>query len=364
MPRVFACCLPPLVDCGVPRMYNIIGDQGRQRCVYMKKRILMIATGGTIASKESAEGLAPSASSEELLSCVPEVAEVCDVRTVQPFNLDSTDICSEHWLRLARIVEENYVSYDGFVVAHGTDTMAYSAAALSYLVQNSAKPIVFTGSQKSVYSRDTDARRNLSDAFLFCADEDAFGVRIVFDGNVILGTRAKKTRTRSFNAFSSIDFPAIAVMRDGKPFYYVKGEKPQGAPVFYHALNPDVFVLKMIPGLSPDIFDYLGSHCDGLVIEAFGAGGIPDYRGGAFQSRLARFIADGKTAVFTTQAEHEGSSIDKYAVGRRLRACGNVLEARCMTLEAAVTKLMWILAFAKGREAERLFYTPVDMDIF
>lgn len=324
----------------------------------------MIATGGTIASKETGGGLAPAISSDELLACVPEVAKACNVRAVQPFNLDSTNVYAPHWLKIARIIEENYADYDGFVVTHGTDTMAYTAAALSYLVQNIAKPVVLTGSQKSVYSRDTDARKNLSDAFLFCADGNAHGVRIVFDGSVILGTRAKKTRTRSFNAFSSIDFPAIAVMRDGKPFYYIEDAKPVGGPRFYHALNERVFVLKMIPGLNADIFDYLDSRCDGLVIESFGAGGLPNYQNDAFFTRLAKFVGVGKTAVLSTQAEHEGSSLDKYAVGRRLRACGNVLEARCMTLEAAVTKLMWILAFAEGEEAGKIFNTPIERDIF
>ena len=328
------------------------------------KKILMIATGGTIASKETDEGLTPQISSQELLSCVPEVADVCEVSAVQPFNLDSTNLHAPHWLRIAEIIEKNYSSFDGFVVTHGTDTMAYTAAALSYLIQKSAKPVVLTGSQRSVYSRDTDARRNLSDAFLFCADSGAHGVKIVFDGSVILGTRAKKTRTRSFNAFSSIDFPAIAVMRDGVPFYYIEEEVSAGGPVFYHSLNEKVFVLKMIPGLSADIFDYLEEKCDGLVIESFGSGGLPNYENDAFFTRLSSFLSKGKTAVLTTQAEHEGSSMDKYAVGRRLRSCGRVLEAGCMTLEAAVTKLMWILSFARGEEAEKLFYTPVERDIF
>ena len=135
----------------------------------MKKKILMIATGGTIASKETEEGLAPALSSRELLDCVPEVGEVCEVHAVQPFNLDSTNVYSVHWLAIARIIEESYAAYDGFVVTHGTDTMAYTAAALSYLIQGADKPIVLTGSQRSAYSRDTDARANLSDAFLFAA---------------------------------------------------------------------------------------------------------------------------------------------------------------------------------------------------
>lgn len=325
----------------------------------------MIATGGTIASKNSGAGLAPALTSRELLDCVPEIAQVCVADTVQPFNVDSTNVYFSHWLEIARIIRENYEKYDGFVVTHGTDTMAYTAAALSYLIQNSPKPIVLTGSQKSAYLRDTDARRNLADAFFYCVDDGASDVHIVFDGNVILGTRAKKTRTRSYNAFSSIDFPDIAVMRDGKPFYYIREDKPIGAPVFYSVMNPNVFVLKMIPGISPDIFDYLAAHCDGLVIESFGSGGLPNYENDGFFLKLKEFIARGKTVVCTTQVEREGSALDKYEVGRKLLDCGNVLEARSMTLEAVVAKLMWVLAEARSeKDAERLFYTPVAHDIF
>lgn len=327
------------------------------------KNILLIATGGTIASKNTGAGLAPAISSTELLSFVPEIADVCNVKAVQPFNLDSTNVYGKHWLEIARIIEENYAAFDGFVVTHGTDTMAYTAAALSYLIQNSPKPIVLTGSQKSVYLRDTDARRNLSDAFAYCADSGACGVHIVFDGNVILGTRAKKTRTRSFNAFSSIDFPETAIMRDGKPFYYIEEQKPT-APRFYHALNGNIFVLKMYPGLKPKIFDYLEAYCDGLIIESFGSGGLPNYEDDEFFNRLKAFLGGGKTAVLATQVEREGSALDTYEVGRKLLACGNVLEARSMTLEATVAKLMWALANAREGEVGKLFLTPVGKDIF
>ncbi len=328
------------------------------------KKILMIATGGTIASKNAGKGLSPVITPEELLSYVPEIAEKCAVETVSPFNLDSTNVYYKHWLALAEIIRANYEKYDGFVITHGTDTMAYTAAALSYLVQNSAKPVVLTGSQKSVCLRDTDARGNLFDAFSFCADEKAYGVRIVFDGKVILGTRAKKTRTRSYNAFSSIDFPEVAVVRDGAPVYYIEGEKPAQSPVFYRSLDPNVFVLKMIPGMRPDIFRYLAEHYDGVIIESFGSGGLPRYEDDEFFSLLQDFTARGKTVVVGTQVEREGSSLDKYEVGKRLFSCGNVLEARNMTLEATVSKLMWILAQTrKEEEVKRLFETPVEKDL-
>ena len=327
------------------------------------KSILMIATGGTIASENKGAGLTPALTSKELLKNVPEIGEICSVTEIQPFNLDSTNIYYEHWLEIARLVEENYEKYDGFVITHGTDTMAYTAAALSYLIQDSPKPVVLTGSQKSMSLRDTDARRNLYDAFAFCAAEGAFGVRVVFDGNVILGTRAKKTRTRSYNAFSSVDFPEVAVMRDGSPVWYVQEPRPE-SPKFFHSLNADVFVLKMIPGLRAEVLDYLSEHCDGLILETFGSGGLPSYSDDGFFPRLKKFVDKGKTVVVTTQVEREGSSLGTYEVGRKLLECGGVLEARCMTIEALVAKLMWVLAQTKDKqEVRELFYTPIERDI-
>lgn len=325
------------------------------------KKILLIATGGTIASKPTEGGLAPAFSPKKLLSFVPEIASIARVETLSLFALDSTNVSPANWLEIARTIEENYAKFDGFVVTHGTDTMAYTAAALSYLIQNSVKPIVLTGSQKSVYLRDTDARRNLIDAFAYCADEGAHSVHVVFDGKVILGTRAKKTRTRSFNAFTSIDYPEIALVKDGKPLYYIREERPEGPPRFFRALDEDVFVLKLIPGLKADIFDYLDAHCSALVVESFGMGGLPAY--GGWMDRLECFLRMGKTAVFTTQVEREGSALDTYEVGQKLKGLGRVLEARSMTLEAAVCKLMWLLPFAEEDDIEALFYRPVMHDI-
>ena len=127
------------------------------------RRILLIATGGTIASKESGHGLAPAISSTELLGCVPQAADLCQVETLQLMNLDSTNVGPEHWLKISRCIQDHYDQYDGFVITHGTDTMAYTAAALSYLIQRSPKPIVLTGAQKSISLTDTDARKNLLD---------------------------------------------------------------------------------------------------------------------------------------------------------------------------------------------------------
>ncbi|MFR2945316.1 MAG: asparaginase, partial [Lachnospiraceae bacterium] len=180
------------------------------------KKILLIATGGTIASTTGKHGLSPTVSAEELIEYVPEIRKCCEADYIQPYNIDSTNVTPAHWLTLAEAIRENYAAYDGFVVCHGTDTMAYTAAALSYLIQNSKKPIVLTGSQKPIDKEDTDARINLRDAFSYAASEKSAQVTIVFHGKAIAGTRAKKIRTKSFNAFDSVDFPVLATVREGK----------------------------------------------------------------------------------------------------------------------------------------------------
>ena len=190
------------------------------------KHILLIATGGTIASRSTDAGLSPRICADDLLSYVPEVQTFCRIDVMQPFSLDSTNIYWKHWLLLSELIQKNYDAYDGFVLCHGTDTMAYTAAALSYLIQNSRKPIVVTGAQKPIDLPDTDARTNLTDSIRFAADARAHDVCIVFGGSVIAGTRAKKERTKSYNAFSSINYPPIAVIQDRRIIFYIDDRKP------------------------------------------------------------------------------------------------------------------------------------------
>ena len=159
----------------------------------MRKRILFIGTGGTIASDLTKGALSPSLGASELLRLVPDVSKICDIEAEQLFALDSTDIMPEHWLALAALIHEKYDMFDGFVIAHGTDTLAYTASALSYLIQNSRKPVVITGAQKPIGFETTDSKQNLSDAFRVAAS-DMRGVLVVFGGTVLLGTRAQITR--------------------------------------------------------------------------------------------------------------------------------------------------------------------------
>ena len=252
------------------------------------KHILLIATGGTIASRPTENGLAPQLLADDILRCVPALGSLCRIDAVQPMNIDSTNMSPDCWLALAGCLRAHYDQYDGFVIAHGTDTMAYTACALSYLVQQSGKPIVLTGAQKSIYVQDTDARRNLYDAFVAAQDDNLAGVYIVFDGRVILGTRARKTRTKSMNAFSSIDYPDVALIRDGRILHYIRQPRPQTPPAFYGRLDASVFVLRLIPGMNPEVLRLLASRFDALVIESFGVGGLPCYEQADFLSAADR----------------------------------------------------------------------------
>ena len=151
----------------------------------MKKRILLLTTGGTIASGDRGSGLAPVLSSEDFLQYVREFETVCELVPMEVCSIDSTNMDVSHWLMLARAIRENYEAYDGFLICHGTDTMAYTAAALSYLIQNSPKPIVLTGAQKSILSEITDARKNLHDSIRCALDDHSRDVMLVFDGKII-----------------------------------------------------------------------------------------------------------------------------------------------------------------------------------
>ena len=169
-----------------------------------KRRILLVATGGTIASQASEHGLRPGLGAEQMLAYIPELREEYELDAIQVCNIDSTNMTPVIWDEIVAAVECKYLYYDGFVICHGTDTMAYTSAALSYMIQNSNKPIVVTGSQKPISEESTDARQNLIDSIRYAGDPASRGVTLVFNGNVIAGTRAKKTYARSYNAFSSV----------------------------------------------------------------------------------------------------------------------------------------------------------------
>lgn len=327
-----------------------------------RKRILLIGTGGTIASEMGENGLEPELTSRQLLRYVPDISGICEVDCIQLFSLDSTNIRPEHWMRIAASIQRHYEQYDGFVVSHGTDTMAYTAAGLSYLIQNSMKPIVLTGAQKPIGYETTDSKQNLRDAFTVAASDMA-GVMLVFNGKIIMGTRARKTHSKSFEAFSSINYPIVGVVQDGRLIQYIRPESK--APTqFYKVLDSKVALLKLMPGIDCGVLEYLLERSSALIIESFGVGGLPVYETGSFYETIKRGLDTGKTVVLTTQVENEGSDLSVYHVGSSIKKNLPVLEAYDMTTEAVIAKLMWILGqTTKREEVADLFYMPVACDI-
>lgn len=327
------------------------------------KKILMIGTGGTIASKATPDGLHPQLTMKEILEYIPDISKVCEVETIQICNIDSTNISPDIWISLVETIQDHYDQYDGFVVCHGTDTMAYTAAILSYMIQNSPKPIIVTGAQRPINMEVTDSKTNLFDSFLYASSDTASGVQIVFNGKVILGTRARKTHSKSFQAFSSINYPYLAVIQDGHLIQYITQEK-KPFPTFYIRLNPRVGLFKLTPGMDADILSYMLEKNDAVIIESYGVGGIPSFSQYRYFDVIHDWTLKGKTVVMTTQVPNEGSDMTIYKVGHELKNKVQILEAYDMITEAVVCKLMWILGQTSNpKEIEHLFYQTVSNDI-
>ena len=328
------------------------------------KRVLIIATGGTIASTSDGAGLAPTATGRELADKVPLIDTIAELGFVQPMNIDSTNMRPRDWLRIKDVIVGSYGDYDGFVVLHGTDTMAYTAAALSYLIQDSEKPIVLTGSQQPMASPFTDAKLNLYQSVLYAADDASRDVSVVFSGKAIAGTRAHKQRTMSFNAFMSMNYPSLAYIRNDR---IVRAGAEMGAvaprtgaaPTVFDALDERVLVLKLTPELQPSIFELLKRDYDAIILETFGIGGIPD----TLHDAIFGWVDSGRTLVVTTQVPEEGLDLGVYEVGRAYAENPGVLKGDDMSTEALVAKTMWVLGQTRDPEAVReLFYREVNHD--
>lgn len=326
-------------------------------------KILLIATGGTIASKRSALGLAPAADARQMLSDIPEIHALCRLEALSLMCTDSTDMNPEKMIQIAKAVQEHYEDYDGFVITHGTDTLAYSAAALSYMLRNLGKPVILTGSQIPLEAAYTDARQNLLDAVRFACAGIA-GVFLAFDGILISGVHATKLKSKSMDAFQSINFPVVAEIKHGKITYrqgYPLLPKTTGKFFAAAGLCPNIFVLKIFPGIGCEIFDFIQEHYAGVIIESFGVGGIPG-KNPDLVSKIPQLIQAGVAVAIRTQCLYEGIDLDIYAVGKKLVG-ENVILGGDMTAEALTMKLMWALNHYDGLDdIKKCIETPYFAD--
>lgn len=312
------------------------------------KKIILLATGGTIACVPGADGLAPGVTAAQLLARTPQLNRLAEMTGRDVFSLDSSNIQPEEWRVLARAARDALNESDGVVITHGTDTLAYSAAALSFMLRAPKGPVVLTGSQLPLEHPLSDAPSNLVEA-VETARTAPPGVYVVFNHKIIRGTRAVKLRTTSFDAFDSVNAPLAGTL-DAEGAHYRPFDPPAGAPMrLEDDLETRVFLLKLMPGTSPEVFDWIAqSGMRGLVLEAFGMGGLHYIRRNLVD-KLKMLSQRGVVTLVTTQCLYERANFSVYEVGRSVLS-ERVFSARDMTSEAAVAKLMWAL----GRPGERL----------
>lgn len=303
------------------------------------KKVLLLTTGGTIASMQSSDGLVPQTSGDEILKYVPALKQKYSITIESAFNLDSTNIQPEEWILLANRIHDSRLKYDAIVITHGTDTMSYTASILSYMLQGIHIPVVLTGSQLPIHHPLSDAVINLNCAFEM-ADTGIGGVYVAFDRNIILGCRSVKVKTSGFDAFESINvLPTGTINSDG----LLINESTLLPKTNYHfntSIDSRVFLLKLTPGMDPNILLAMAKlDCKGIVIEAFGSGGINFIRRdliGKLEDLVKLYIP----VIVSSQCLYDRTDLNHYEVGLKALNKG-VISAYDMTSEAIVTKLMW-----------------------
>ena len=315
------------------------------------KRILMLATGGTIACEPSEDGLVPRLSGGAMLAFLGETSLPCEIEVRELMNLDSSNLQPDDWETMARAVAESCKDYDGFVITHGTDTLAYTAAALHQMLKNLAKPVIITGAQLPLTAPGSDGPRNLRDAF-FVACEGVPGVYVVFHGAVIDGGRAKKMHTESFAAYASVNAPLARITARG-----VQWKERRPVPVepleLVTGLERMVCVLKLVPGTSPRLLDMLvDAGYRGIIIEGFGAGGVPNDGRGSFLPSIQRAVEKGVTIVCASQCVFDGVDLSRYPIGVLAARLG-AISGGDKTVETLTVRLMQALRHCGSAEEVR-----------
>jgi len=314
-----------------------------------KKHILLLTTGGTIASMPGFEGLEPRRS-QVMERELDRLRSFYDITVKDVLCLDSSNIRPEEWQQIARAIFELRSGYDGIVVSHGTDTMAYTASAVTFMLPNIDRTVVFTGSQLPLADILSDGPDNLRTAFAMAASGHP-GIFLAFDRKVMRGCRAVKVRASGFSAFESVNARYVGtVSNQGLVIDPKTLPRTQGPTRLLPEVSSAVFLLKLTPGLSPDIFDALvAMGYKGIVLEAFGLGGINILNRGL--SGIQKAVESGVSVVVTTQCLYDSSDLRVYQVGNKLLELG-VIQGRDMTSEAAMTKLMW--AIGQGMDQARI----------
>ena len=323
----------------------------------MRSKVLLIYTGGTIGMNRNPKtGALEPFDFEHLLLFVPELRQFDMQIDVHQFNppIDSSDMSPQLWTDLSHVIADNYDQYDGFVVLHGTDTMAYTASALSFMLRGNGKPVILTGSQIPLCEIRNDARDNIITSLLIAASDRIHEVCLYFGGKLLRGNRAIKYSADDLIAFESPNYPALAdvgiAIRYNEAVLLAPG---RGRFSFQPLENIPIGVLKVFPGIQFDLFDsIMTEQLKGIVIETFGAGNIPGHANSLLPI-IRKASENGTVIVVCSQCPHGTVSLGAYETSSALKEAGAV-SGYDITTEAAVAKLYYLFSRGLSRDEIRV----------
>lgn len=323
------------------------------------KKLCWLATGGTIASRPGKNGLVPGFTAQEMLKQMPELENYGKIDCYDIMHLDSTNLQPKDWRIMASWIEKFYDKYDGFVITHGTDTLSWTSCALSCMLENPAKPVIIVGSQLTIEEENTDAKENLNAAFAAASSKLA-GVYAVCGGQIIAGLWAKKLYSKDMRSIQSVNKLPIATFK-GNSIRWIQHENTKIKGIFkvHYELEEKVAQIKTMPGLDCDILSALAKMgYKGIVIEAYGAGGIPFSNDKSKDTRgiIKQLTRQGIIIVCTTQCIYDGVQMNRYEVGIKAVDAG-VISAGKLTTEAATVKLMTALGRKMTKEKIKYIFS-------
>ena len=309
----------------------------------VEKSKLLIYTGGTIGMQKGTDNSLVPFDFERFIKEVPELNSIDITLQSLAFKnpIDSSNMHPDNWVDLAEIIEKNYEKHHGFVILHGSDTMAYTASALSFLLENLSKPVILTGSQLPIGIRRTDAKENLITAIEIAASGQVSEVAVYFEYKLLRGNRTVKVKAEHFEAFDSPNYPYLA--QAGVHIHYHNNSPAKDPQAFlaHKSMDTSVALLKLYPGISLEIVQaILGSSSKGIILETYGSGNAPTHT--TFLNAISEAIESGKIILNISQCLSGSVSQGFYETSSKLEAMG-VVSGKDMTSEAALTKMMFLL---------------------